>query len=443
MDQEQFESQYPETARFEEIQKIIAFLKDGSSCQLLGLPGVGRSTLLSLLAHNKHIKIKHLDKQHENMHFVMANFSEIRKRPLFDAMKFLFLSLADSLRERKMTDDYLKINAIFKESLAFNDELVLFQGLKEAIDYLALERKMSIVFLLDRFEEYIPTVTSEFFVNLRTLRNRAKYKFTAVFSLNRPLETLLEPTQLAEYYEFVAGHFVYMSILDKKTTEFRISSIEHVTRKKLPKQVEESIISLTGGHGKLTKLAVELLLSHPEEKDTLKEFLLSSRAIKAALQEIWLSLSPAEQADLLQEKFDDKEVLEYLEGVGLVNNKKIGIPLFSTFLQTDQSVPQAEMQKIVYDPNTNAIRKGEIVLSDQLTSSEFRLLRYLLQNQEKIIERDEIITVVWESVKSTAGITDQAVDQLIFRLRRKIEEDPNNPTHLQTVKGRGFKFTAA
>jgi DNA-binding response OmpR family regulator len=82
------------------------------------------------------------------------------------------------------------------------------------------------------------------------------------------------------------------------------------------------------------------------------------------------------------------------------------------------------------------------VLSDQLTSSEFRMLRFLLQNEQRVIEREELINIVWGDNKSTAGITDQAVDQLIFRLRRKVEEDANHPTHLQTVKGRGFTFTS-
>src|SRR5258708_12239894 len=100
------------------------------------------------------------------------------------------------------------------------------------------------------------------------------------------------------------------------------------------------------------------------------------------------------------------------------------------------------VEKISYDDHTNTIHKGSTVLSDQLTSSEFRLLRYLLQNEDRIIEREELISVVWGDNKSTAGITDQAIDQLIFRLRRKIEEDANHPTHLQTVKGRGFTFNA-
>ena len=43
--------------------------------------------------------------------------------------------------------------------------------------------------------------------------------------------------------------------------------------------------------------------------------------------------------------------------------------------------------------------------------------------------------------KTTEGVTDQALDQLIFRLRKKIEDDPNNPEFIQTIKGRGLKFS--
>lgn len=48
MELEHFESLYPETARFTEIEKLLSFIKEGNSCQLIGLPGVGRGTLLGL-----------------------------------------------------------------------------------------------------------------------------------------------------------------------------------------------------------------------------------------------------------------------------------------------------------------------------------------------------------------------------------------------------------
>jgi DNA-binding winged helix-turn-helix (wHTH) protein len=437
-----FESLYPPKTRFAEIEKLTGYIKEGNSCQLLGLPGTGRSTILSLLAQNKQVRADHFEDLQKHVHFVLANFSEVRKRPLFDVMKFLFLTLTESLRERGMSEENKAVGDIFREHLKFHDELVLFQGFKEAIDYLALEKKITIVFLFDRFEEYIPTVTDEFFTNLRVLRNRAKYRFVVIFSLYRPLETFLDPSVLADYYEFVAGHVVYLPLYDKVATDFRVSYIEKITKKKVSPQLQEEILAITGGIGRLVKLSVEATLAHDRKGNDLQTFLLQQKTIRAALQEIWLSLSPAEQADVKEGSFTDEEILNHLQAMGLVKEKKVQIPLLSAYLSTIDDKPKTSSQHITYDENTNTIKKGEVILSDQLTAFEFRLLSYLLQHAERIVDREELITYVWEGNKSTAGITDQAVDQLIFRVRRKIEEDANNPQHLLTVKGRGFRFIA-
>src|SRR6266571_1409250 len=362
MEQEHFELLFPDDARFAEIEQITSFVREGSSCQLFGIPGAGRSTLLGLLARNKNIRAKHLKEAALTTHFVLANFSEIRKRPLFDAMKFLFLNLADSLRQRKMTKEYEAINGLFREDLKLNDELVLFQGLKQAIDYLALEKKLTIVFLFDRFEEYIPTVTSDFFANLRVLRNRAKYQFSIVFSVSRPLETLLEPSLLADFYEFVAGHHVYLHLYDEPSTTFRVSYTEKVTKKKLPRTALPEILKLTGGHGMLTKLAVEALLVHPSPKD-LASFLLTQWTITGTLRKIWLWLLPSEQADLLEGNFADREAMHFLEDVGLIKNNATQIPLFSQFLASEPALAKPTETNIAYDENTNTIKKGEVVLS--------------------------------------------------------------------------------
>lgn len=435
-----FESKFPSDSRFREIEKILGFVKDGSSCQLIGIPGTGRTSLLEILAFNKELQKHHLGETATKLHFVIVNFSEIRNRSLFDAMKFMFLNLTESLREEKMVEEHKVVGDKFREHLKFHDELILFQGFKEAVDYLANEKHITMVFLFDRFEEYIPTVTNGFFANLRVLRGKAKYRFSVVFSLPRPLETLVEPALLTDYYEYVADRHIYLNLYDAPSSNFRLTYVEKITGKKLDRKLFEEVRMLTGGQGKLTKLAVEALLASDEKVSTISSFLLTQKTIKAALSDIWQSLSPAEQSDLHEGAFNDPEIAEYLEKAGLIKDNKIQIPLFAEYIKTFAEKETNERQTIIYDENTNTIRKGMTTLSDQLTSSEFRLLRYLLLNLEKIVEREELITIVWQGNKSTAGITDQAVDQLIFRLRRKIEEDPNNPKHLLTIKGRGFKF---
>ena len=432
-----FESLYPDTSRFSEIEKILKFVKAGNSVQLIGLPGVGRSNLLGLLSYNRKVREKHLSENQKWFHFVLCNFSEIRKKPLFEATKFIFLSLVDSLRERRMDKEYEALDKIFKESVVSNDELVLFQGLKRAIDFMCIEKELTVVFLFDRFEEYISEISTEFFANLRILRNRAKYRFSVVFSLNRPLEDLIEPMLFADFYEFLAGNIVYLQLLDKPGLDFRISYLEKVSNKQFSNSTIQAIIDLTAGHGKLTRLCAEAISAQDLRLKTydLRKLLLEQKAIYGACYEIWFSLIPSEQAEILSKKYDS----EYLGSIGLIKNNKVAIPLFEKFIS---AIKQSSNQTISFDPVSNEIKKGETIISDTLTSSEFRLLKFLLENPDRIIEREEIIKSVWKDTKSQEGVTDQALDQLIFRLRKKIEDDPNNPKHLQTLKGKGIRFVS-
>jgi DNA-binding winged helix-turn-helix (wHTH) protein len=440
-DSKHFESLYPIDAREKEISEIVTLIKEGSSCQIIGIPGVGRSSLLGLLSYNREVRLRHFPTRHGFVHFIMVNFSEVRKRPLFDVMKLIFLNLTQSLRERSMAEEYAAVDKLFKDALSYNDELVLTQGLKNAVDYLSLEKKLTLIFLFDKFDEYVPALTPQFFTNLRSLRDRAKYRFSCIFSLTRPLEDTIEQLIFADFSDFVLGHFVYLSLYDKPSVDFRFNYLEKITGKHLTPTLREEIVNLTGGHLRLSKLAAESLLAQDAPPENIMEFLLDQRTVQSALLTIWQSLSPFDQQILKTQSFSsrDKNDLQYLINVGLIGaDGKMTIPLLEKYIQSSEHLVQDE--KIVYDPLTNTIQRGNKVLSDYLTKSEFRLLRHLLQNPDRVIEREEIVSVVWKDAKSTAGVSEQAIDQLIFRLRRKIETNPNNPSHILTIKGRGIKY---
>ena len=197
-----------------------------------------------------------------------------------------------------MIKEYDVVNKIFKDSMQIKDELVIFSGLKKTIDFLSLEKNLTVAFLFDRFEEYISVLDSEFFANLRILRNRAKYKFSVVFSLNRPLEDSLEATLMSDFYEFVAGKIIYLSLYDKVGMDFRISYLEKITGKKIEKKLLDDIFELTAGHSNLMRLCVESTLSadlKPENKLELRRFFLEQKAVRSALFGIWNHLTPSEQ----------------------------------------------------------------------------------------------------------------------------------------------------
>ena len=68
---------------------------------------------------------------------------------------------------------------------------------------------------------------------------------------------------------------------------------------------------------------------------------------------------------------------------------------------------------------------------------EVKLLRYLIENEGKAVSRKTILEEVWDLHEDTDT---RAIDNFIVRLRRYLEDEPNNPKILQTVRGVGYKF---
>ena len=227
-----FESLYPPKTREKEIGEIIMYLRKGLSIQLIGLPGSGKNNILNLLSYNKEVRVHNFGTYEENLHFVYLDCSELKGRTLLDTTKFFLISLSYSLNEHDMPKEAEKVNLLTKEALKFQDELILFQALKQSIDYLCEEKKLTIVFSLDRFHEYLPVATTQFFNNLKILRNRAKYRFSCIFALNRPLEEMLEPEIFSDYYDFVIGNYVFVQLYDPAGMTFRLSYLEKTTGEK-------------------------------------------------------------------------------------------------------------------------------------------------------------------------------------------------------------------
>lgn len=82
-------------------------------------------------------------------------------------------------------------------------------------------------------------------------------------------------------------------------------------------------------------------------------------------------------------------------------------------------------------------RDGEEV---PLTATEFRLLAVLAAHLGQVLSRPQLMQLVWEY--DHLG-DDRLVDVTVRRLRLKLEVDPSEPTHLVTLRGRGYRLQAA
>jgi DNA-binding response OmpR family regulator len=73
----------------------------------------------------------------------------------------------------------------------------------------------------------------------------------------------------------------------------------------------------------------------------------------------------------------------------------------------------------------------------QTTATEFRLLEYLARHPGRVFTRDQLLDAVW---RDTHYVTPRSVDVYVRRIREKIEENPDEPRYLKTVRGAGYRF---
>ncbi len=87
----------------------------------------------------------------------------------------------------------------------------------------------------------------------------------------------------------------------------------------------------------------------------------------------------------------------------------------------------------LYIDSRKVFVRGESV---EVSPTEFKLLRYLMERPGTAVGAEQLIECVW----GYDGYDRHIVEANIHRLRRKIETDPTNPVRIRTVRGYGYMF---
>lgn len=100
-------------------------------------------------------------------------------------------------------------------------------------------------------------------------------------------------------------------------------------------------------------------------------------------------------------------------------------------------------------PSRDSIEAGELALSRatrqvtlrgqsiRLKPREFDLLEFLMRNRERVYSAEQLLEHVWGHAYTSDTRT---VPVHVRGIRRKIEDDPSNPTRIETVRGVGYRF---
>ncbi len=129
--------------------------------------------------------------------------------------------------------------------------------------------------------------------------------------------------------------------------------------------------------------------------------------------------------DYMTKPFDNRELLARI---------KVVLRRYDTSDSTDRN------NKIVcgdlsIEFETRRVMKGDKQIS--LTAKEFKILETLSKRSQKIFTREELLDIVWGY--DYLGDS-RSVDMTIMRLRKKVEDDSENPKYVKTIYGFGYQF---
>jgi pSer/pThr/pTyr-binding forkhead associated (FHA) protein len=106
-------------------------------------------------------------------------------------------------------------------------------------------------------------------------------------------------------------------------------------------------------------------------------------------------------------------------------------------LDRSNAVEPSVSKELFIDKKARRVWLGEKELTPPLSVSQYDLLLYLYENEGKVVSREESVDRVWGD-KESIGVTEQAIDALVRRLRtRLIKQDPTHG-YIITVRGVGY-----
>jgi len=112
------------------------------------------------------------------------------------------------------------------------------------------------------------------------------------------------------------------------------------------------------------------------------------------------------------------------------------------FIGADATLPLAlsgPNRGLHIDQAARRVFIGGLELTPPLSVAQYRLLELLFEREGEVISRDAIVEAVWPE-EETMGISEQAIDALVRRLRDRISAADPDHAYIVTVRGHGFRL---
>jgi hypothetical protein len=407
-------TRFPPDWRRQTVTRILEAANRGENLQLIGLPGSGRTVILSSLISSPQVLKHHLQENQKNFRFVYLNFGLVPEKSPVSLLAFLLTHL---LQDAKPEIDphrlIISLDRIIRQLVSENRKLI---------------------FILDSFDHLDGLKLDQFFQTLRGWRDFKRDQIVFVFVVDREITRPEQLKSFGQLAPLLVENLYYLPPLTPKESRWFLSQQESLAGRKFNRSQQEKMIKLSGGFMRTLKRLAQALNSGQKLADLQKNPEINVH-LDYHCQQLLEALQPEENTlkNLITGRLieSDQPHLNRLRQLHLIDRQnRPRHPLFFTFLE----------KRFSRLPEHPEVLTGRIKLEKNLTANEFRAFRCLSDYRDQICSRDRLISGVWGKNASTET-ADHALDQLIHRLRDKLKS-AQPPLKLETVRGRGHRLSS-
>ncbi len=437
---------YSLSYRAAETGQVIDWIRAGQCGSIVGLRGSGKSNFIRFLLRTE-TQQHYLGQDQANFTFVLVNLLSLTERSEWGVYEMILNNLLAQFRSPDMAEKIiLEMRTSHQEMMHVRDVLIAERAVERCVALLCQQSARQLVFLFDEFDAVFRELPASLFRCLRAIRDAHKDQVSYIVVATHDLAGLRDdPAQeIDHFYRLVTRNPCWLGPYSEADAQQMIGYLASRRNLKLDEEDAKHLLEFSGGHAGLLKTILSLIWNtdNPGKLAKTASSLAKESVVERECQKLWGSLSESEKTALCFFSNGDpleQQALDHLIARGLVRQSKkdsmaIFSPLMASFVR-EQAPPPRMGTYIIRSPRFIQINGRRI---ENLTELESELLCYLYEHRERVCTKDDLIENVYRHQYDSAS--DEMLQALILRLRKKIEPDFAHPRYIVTVRREGYRL---
>ena len=439
---------YLSSYRAVETRQVTDWIKAGQCGSVVGLRGAGKSNFIRFLLRTD-MRQFYLDEHQGHFIFILVNLLSLTERSEWGVYELIVNNILQQLRPPDVDEEViLEVRTLHQEIMLVRDTLHAERAVERCVALLCQHSDRRLVLLFDEFDAVFRDLPASLFRCLRAIRDSHKDQISYLVVVVHGLASLR--TDLTEevdhFYRLVSRNSCWLGPYCEADALQMTSYLASRRGLELGEKDAASLLELSGGHAGMLKTLLNLLSTKDSAGRVMEpaSVLAKKSDIQRENQKVWEGLSEDEKfalCALVNRGHVDEKAFNHLVARGLVRRKRnastIFSPLFALFVRA-QTPPQ---QTNTYIDRSSRFVQFEGRRVENLTELELELFSYLYEHCGRVCTKNDLIENVYH-YQSGLGVdlSDEMLQTLVSRLRKKIELDSKHPCYILTVRGEGYKL---